>query len=556
MPFLLMVFLTVVCLPAWQTQDRTGWVSSPVLSAALTWLGVALVAAESAWSAWRVRRAVGRDPARRERISARYERVRFWRQFFLIGVFALAVYGFNWGWAVVQLWNWGGPDPQHLAPLPGAKMLLLAPFFAGLVLSWVFSYDADRALYLAAYRQLDSEGLARAFADGGAAALDPAREFGGRWSYVLFQGRQKLALVFLPVVLLLVQQEISLQIPQDAEVQWEWLLTTLGAAGVLAVLVALPWMVRAVLGLKPLPPGPVRDRLLAASRRLHFRCSDLLLWNTRGGMANAMVIGVLPWPRYVIFTDRFLEEFSGDEVEAVFGHEVGHVKHRHMLYYLAFLLLSIAAMGYGFVAAYPLLPNFGGGPPAPPTLASVLYGLPLTDAWVPAGAAVFLVYLFAVFGYLSRRCERQADVFGCRTVSCRRPECVGHDDRPELAAGAAALCPTGVRTFIYALEKVAQVNGISRDRPGFLQSWQHGSIARRVTFLYGLLKDPAAERRFQRRVAYLKWGLIATLGAALVVFVVLSPPTLTAGQDAPKVQKAAPEQPPADAAPGTDAARS
>src|SRR5439155_13691310 len=125
---------------------------------------------------------------------------------------------------------------------------------------------------------------------------------------------------------------------------------------------------------------------------------------------------------------------------------------------------------------------------APPTLVSLLYGLPLNDAWILPGAAAFLVYLFVVFGYLSRRCERQADVYGCRTVSCRRLDCVGHDDGPELAAGAGALCPTGVRTFIYALEKVAQINGISRDRPGFLQSWQHGSIARRVAFLYGLLK--------------------------------------------------------------------
>ena len=523
MPFLLMVFLTVVCLPAWTTG--TGWVQSPAWSAALTWLAVALTAAESAWSARRVRRAVERDPARRERISAQYDRMRFWRQFLLIGVYALVVYGFNWGWAINKFWHWGGPEAP---PLPGAKVLLLAPFFVGLFLPWVFAYDADRALFVAAYRRLDADALASAFADGGAAAaaLDPAKEFGGRWSYVAFQGRQKLALVFLPVVLLIVQQEISLQIPDAVQKDWAWLLTALGVAGVLAVLLTLPWMVRVALGLKPLPPGPIRDRLLAASRRLRFRCSDLLLWNTRGGMANAMVIGVLPWPRYVIFTDRFLEEFNGAEVEAVFGHEVGHVKHRHMLYYLAFLLLSIAAMGYGYscVAAWPLLRNLGGGPPAPPTLASILYGLPLADDWILPGAVAFLVYLFAVFGYLSRRCERQADVYGCRTVSCGRPECAGHDDGPELAAGAAALCPTGVRTFIYALEKVAHVNGISRDRPGFLQSWQHGSIARRVAFLYSLLKDPTAERRFQRRVALMKWGLLVILGAALAVFVAVSPP--------------------------------
>src|SRR5262249_38741778 len=93
---------------------------------------------------------------------------------------------------------------------------------------------------------------------------------------------------------------------------------------------------------------------------------------------------------------------------------------------------------------------------------------------------------------------------------------------------------------IYALEKVAQVNGISRDRPGFFQSWQHGSIARRVAFLYGLLKDPAAERRFQRRTALVKWGLLAVLGAALAASLVISPPT-SGDRNAP----------PSDSSPGT-----
>src|SRR5262249_58146905 len=34
-------------------------------------------------------------------------------------------------------------------------------------------------------------------------------------------------------------------------------------------------------------------------------------------------------------------------------------------------------------------------------------------------------YIFVVFGFLSRRCERQADIYGCRAVSCRRGDCCG-----------------------------------------------------------------------------------------------------------------------------------
>ena len=74
-------------------------------------------------------------------------------------------------------------------------------------------------------------------------------------------------------------------------------------------------------------------------------------------------------------------------------------------------------------------------------------------------------YIFVVFGFLSRRCERQADIFGCRTMSCSQPDCTSHTGPDELAPRGRGLCATGIGTFIDALEKVAQLNGISRHRP-------------------------------------------------------------------------------------------
>src|SRR5207248_11762387 len=105
--------------------------------------------------------------------------------------------------------------------------------------------------------------------------------------------------------------------------------------GIVALAVALaPLGLRLMLGLRPLPPSPLRDRLAAAGRRLRVRYADILLWDTRGGVANAMLAGVLPWFRYILLSDRLLAELTPDEVEAVFGHEIGHVKHRHMIFYL------------------------------------------------------------------------------------------------------------------------------------------------------------------------------------------------------------------------------
>src|SRR6185437_8635259 len=66
----------------------------------------------------------------------------------------------------------------------------------------------------------------------------------------------------------------------------------------------------------------------------------------RNGMGNAMVIGIVPWVRYVVFTDRLLEDFTPEEIEAVFGHEIGHIRHHHMLYYLGFLTASVIVLGW------------------------------------------------------------------------------------------------------------------------------------------------------------------------------------------------------------------
>ncbi|MFO0841948.1 MAG: M48 family metallopeptidase [Gemmataceae bacterium] len=502
MSFLLMVFLTVVCL--WEGYPRPLWLATPGESALATVATVALVGLHAFWVSRRVCWPLNRDPFRRDGLLASYERWRFLHQLLQFGLFGLALGVFGWGWAV-----------RELGPLPGVELLTLAPFLAGQILTWAFFYDADRAAHRAAHRLVELDPFGQTWLEPRNAAPTP---FGGRWAYVAFQLRQKVAFVFLPVLLLISWQEAGRLFPAS----WAGvpLLMNLLAIGTLAaVVVGMPLLIRLALGLKPLPPGPLRDRLSATSRRLGFRCSDVLLWNTRSGMANAMVIGVAPWLRYVVFTDRLVEEFTEDEVEAVFGHEVGHIRHQHMLYYLLFLTGSTAALG--LAVERHLLPRLGGLGEA---LAASQPWLPasLGDSLLPNGQLslvpvilTLLAYIFVVFGYLSRRCERQADLFGCRAVSCCDPICSGHGPETRLAPKGRGLCRAGIRTFIRALDKVALVNGIDRERPGFLQSWQHSTIAKRVAFLRHVLSTPAAEPAFQRRLLVVKVGLIAALGLAL-----------------------------------------
>ncbi len=510
MPFLLLIFLTLFCLQnRWPDPIWQGVVSpddSVLASILLTWSVVVFQVGWAWWLARRTRRSLETDPASREQALHFYERGR-WRH--LLGLFIGYVVVFcllGWGGVLNQVWVW----PRTEKMLPGAELLLLSPFLTALVLSWACFYDADRAAYLVTHKQGFLDPLARALLDQElpvrvSAAVEGPPILGGRWSYVLFKLRNNLVLVFVPLTLLLLQKELFRFFP-DLISKWEAVLTVLGFAGGMAVLAFMPWIVRLVLGLAPLPDGPLRRKLLAAARRMRFRCSDILLWNTHGSMANAMVLGLLPWPRYVVFTERLLEEFTPEEVLAVFGHEVGHVKHHHMIYYLLFLSVSMGVL----TLLLPPVPEWAGWVGSH----HYLRDLPMLS--------LLLAYIFVVFGFLSRRCECQADIYGCRAVSCGRLDCQDHTSAEESPGdngqpGRPTLtCPTGIGIFIRALEKVAILNGISRDRPGFLQSWQHSTIARRVAFLQRMQSDPTIERRFQRRVLLVKCGLFLVLGVVLV----------------------------------------
>ena len=92
MPFLLIVFLTLACLPeldkvldkegrllpVWGGTPRPDWVPATGLSALLTWSAVFFMVAWAWWISRRVGRALETDPAGRDRVLQRYETGR-WR---------------------------------------------------------------------------------------------------------------------------------------------------------------------------------------------------------------------------------------------------------------------------------------------------------------------------------------------------------------------------------------------------------------------------------------------------------------------------------------------
>jgi STE24 endopeptidase len=404
-----------------------------------------------------VARGIRRDFDRRGQWLRRFRRLRQIHCLLWLLVAGGILYGLRWGQLVRFNWRL---DHLFLAD----RLLILLPVVLPLVLSWAAFYEVDRALRLVLV-----EGRA-----GDA-------QFAGRGRYVLMQARHFLAVLLLPLLVVLAVQDAAERLFPGV------LQGTAGLAIYALPLVLLmtlfPLILRYVWQTRPLAPAALRDRLETAARRVHFRCREILVWDTGGMMINAAVAGFLPPLRYVFLSDGLLSCLGDEEIAAVFAHEMGHVRHRHLPLRIATIALPLSV--------WLLFAQFC------PSTAERL-GLWCTSGGLGrqmviglASLAAVGLYAGLVFGAVSRLLEYQADLFGCR---------VFEGDEKERSMGA----------MVSALERLAYVGGIDRRWTG----WQHASIARRVEFLSRAASDPLFERRFHRRVRLL---------GALILAVDLSP---------------------------------
>ena len=408
------------------------------------------------------------------------------RRLFAVGsrvVGALTLGGYAWvihglGWVEVVRSGLGLRDAVLVD-----ELLILLPFVLAQVAGWWGLYPGERALRSPILAGRHPTGVVR---------------------HLVLRARQTLGMV-LPAALIfsLAQDLARLRWPTTSEGPGFQMamMATMGAL----VLFLAPAFVRLSWPTRPLPPGPLRDRLERLADRFGFGFTDILIWDTDGSIVNAGVTGALPWYRYVLLTDALIEGLDQHEVAAVFGHEVGHIRHRHLAFFGFFFVASMGvltlASEYVSDRALNALGHIGGA----------------SAATIAQGAVTLVLglgYFGTIFGVLSRRFERQADVFGCRAVSCGRPECPPHPDlysRAGVAAVDGPLCPVGIRIFVNALMNVAILNGMEPTA----RSWRHGSITRRIAFLEGLEGKPQAERKFQSGVSHLRVALVLALVAGL-----------------------------------------
>jgi STE24 endopeptidase len=285
-----------------------------------------------------------------------------------------------------------------------------------------------------------------------------------------------------------------------------------------AVFLVAPVLLRYIWHTTSLPAGELRSRLDGLCRRIGLSYRDILIWHSDGMVVNAAVMGLIRPVRYVLLSDGLLETMDDDKIEAVFGHEAGHVKHHHITFYLLFAILSMLVVG----GISELVVRFG-----PDLMQQAGRAESLRDSqaqvrdYLQVMAMVMIVAIWGIgFGPVSRRFEWQADLFGARSVtpdiaSCDRP-CLVHGtlDPQPLNPGyrpppGLVVCATAAHTFGEALHRIATLNGI----PVEARSWRHSSIGNRIRLLRQYAADPSAIARLNRGVLTIK--IVLVLGSAV-----------------------------------------
>jgi Zn-dependent protease with chaperone function len=386
--------------------------------------------------------------------------------------------------------NW----PGLAAHLAGDKrmflgfLLMAAPFLVLLVLSWTALYWADCRL--------------RAFMFARAGVVMA----GAAWTlprYLVFLLRQYLLVVFVPLAALLAVHDLLVRFlgPLDSMP----LATILLVGGVVVVaMLAGPW-IRLCWRTERLPEGDLRRRLTGLAGRAGVRVGDILVWRTNLSIANGCMVGSIGPLRYILITDALLLALPNEELEAVFAHEVAHVKYRHVLLYMA---LAIGGMGAMILVG---------------EAAAVVTHSPVALSLVTA--AFLVAYWWLLFGFISRRCEAECDLFAVQATSCP-VDCSPPDAEARTVgvdgASPAALCEHRVRAFTSALGRISRLNGSAETARG----WRHFSVARRRRFLEQVLASPPLAERFARRLRRIKWMAIlgAVLAAAAAAILALAAP--------------------------------
>jgi Zn-dependent protease with chaperone function len=356
-----------------------------------------------------------------------------------VAIFALDIYALN-------LPSWVNHLPLF-ARWPTLQAFIFLMLFMGyLSIVWGCAYDAYRKLY---------------------------RPHFGRWDYI-GSNISFSAPILLPWLLLSGVADLINALPLPAPKAF--LDTTEGqtiyfCVFLVIVAVAGPVMIKSFWRCRPMDPGRQREQIEQLCRRAGMAYRDILYWPLFGGkMITAGVMGLIRRFRYILVTPSLLSLLAPEEIDAVIGHEIGHIKKKHLLFYLLFfagyLVLSYVTFDvilYAMIFAEPVWRIVHRSGANPGMVTSIVFSTMII--------CVFLVYFRYVFGFFMRNFERQADGYVFTLFDSAAP-------------------------LISTFYKISLTSGQPADRP----NWHHYSIRERIEFLKKCEQDRLWIRRHDVRI--------------------------------------------------------
>ncbi|NIO82496.1 MAG: M48 family metalloprotease [Candidatus Aminicenantes bacterium] len=254
-------------------------------------------------------------------------------------------------------------------------------------------------------------------------------------------------------------------------------------------LIVAPAFITRLWDCKPLEDTEIKKTIAAYCRSQGVKFKDIMSWNALNGtLVTAGVIGLVSPFRYLMITPELMNLLDKDEIMGVVSHEVGHVKKRHLLFYLLFFLgffvLVTGLFGWINILSYFILPI--------ETVNSETVGYIFIFILL-----IFLViYIRFVFGYFMRNFERQADTY----------------------CFASGVDPNHLVTSFMKLR-------VHVGDDGKKPNWHHYNISQRIDFLRKCKDNPG---EITRHATKLKRSLRVFLTSMIIITAVsfYTPPNL------------------------------
>ena len=262
-----------------------------------------------------------------------------------------------------------------------------------------------------------------------------------RWEYLSFSFRMLLLPLF-PILFINAALDFTHLFPEQ--------IAAFVGLGLLLPLILLPFVFAPLLmqflwKTEPLTDTELKQKLQCLTERSGIKYRDIGVWQTGSlSIANAAVAGIIPRNRKVFITDTLLHNFPDEQIETIVAHEIGHIRHKHLLVstllVLGYLLSSVI---FYLLVMEPLkepLAEF----PILLTIISILF---------------FVFYFKILYNFLSRRFEHQADLYA-----------VDLTDNQE--------------AFKSALENLSSFSSLPKPMRFILELFEtHPSLERRLSFL-------------------------------------------------------------------------